>query len=328
MDFNLNVEAASVPAEHKAVALDPQVSYDVLILGGGPAALTAAVYCMRKGVAAGLITRDIGGQVAETTGIENYMGYTHIEGQELVQKFRDQVQQFEIAFAEGVSVTRVEAGEDFHIVYTEDGRRFKARAVIVATGKSPRKLGLPGERRYTGRGVAYCAACDAPFFRDKEVVVVGGGNSGIEAAIDLARVARHVTVVEVLPGLNADQILLKKVKGFENVDFRLGYEVTALSGNGRLSAVRLKDRQNNREEQLSVEGLFVEIGLVPNSRLVKDLLPLNRYGEIVVDCACHTNVPGIFAAGDVTNVPYKQIVIATGEGAKAALSACDYIMKT
>ena len=324
---NLQSGLSSLPREHKARPLDPQETYDVLIIGGGPAALTAAVYCMRKGVTTGLITRDIGGQVVETTGIENYMGYTHIEGSELVDKFKNQVQQFEIAFGEGLVVTRIAPGDQQHTVHTDDGQSFQGRALIIATGKSPRKLNLPGERKYTGRGVAYCASCDAPFFRKRDVLVVGGGNSGIEAALDLVKVARQVTVVEYLDHLNADQILLDKLREYPNVDLQLAHEVKEIHGNGHLSGVVVLDRQTGQEKELRIDGLFVEIGLTPNSDLVENVLELNRYGEIVIDCSCHTSVPGIFAAGDVTTVAYKQIVIATGEGAKAGLAACDYLLK-
>ena len=311
--------------EQRTVPLDSSILYDVLIVGGGPAALTAAVYCMRKGVKTGLITLDVGGQVAETSTVENYMGYSHIEGTTLVQRFKEQVEQFEIGFLQGYKATKVIDG-NIKKVECEDGNVYQAKSLIITTGKRWRRLNVPGEAEFTGKGVAYCAICDAPLFKDKDVIVVGGGNSAIEAAIDLAKLATSVTVIQLLPSLTADKVLIDELSQFTNVSILYEHEIKAIHGTGAVEAVTVHDIKNKKENRLSVQGIFIEIGLVPNSDFVKNVVSLNEYGEIIIDCSCRTSRPGIFAAGDVTSVPYKQIIIAAGEGAKAALSACDYVL--
>ncbi|MCX7680067.1 MAG: FAD-dependent oxidoreductase [Spirochaetes bacterium] len=324
MDFNINMTAFST--EHRTVPLQSSVLYDVIIIGGGPAALTAAVYCMRKGVKTGLIAKDIGGQVGETSGIENYLGYKYIEGHELVNKFAEHVKQFEIGFKEGIGVSRIIDGKEKSIIL-ESGEQYRAKAIILATGSKWKKLNVPGEDKLIGKGVAYCAICDAPFFAEKRVVVVGGGNSGVEAAIDLAKVATSVTVVQFLDALTADKILLDKLKEFSNVKVLYEHAVERILGEDRVSGVAIVDRKTQKVQELKVDGIFIQIGLIPNSEMAKGLVEINERGEIIVDCACRTSAEGIFAAGDVTSVPYKQIIIAAGEGAKAALSACDYVMR-
>lgn len=325
--MEINLSAGMFTQEKKFGPLDAAKTYDVLILGGGPAGLTAAVYCMRKGVSTGIIVKEIGGQVALTAGIENYMGYRYINGLDLVDKFREQVVQFGIDYDEGASIASLEAG-GVAKVRLEDGRVFSAKALIVATGKSWRKLGVPGEEEFAGLGVAYCTTCDGPFFRDREVVVVGGGNSGLEAAIDMAKIASSVTVVQFLDRLTGDKILIDKMNGFGNVRVLFETEVTSINGGEEVESVSVRSRKTGEARDLSAQGIFIEIGLVPNSGFAKGLLRLNEAGEIMIDCACRTSVPGIFAAGDVTDVPFKQIIVAGGEGAKAALSACNYVMQT
>ena len=323
MDFNLSPGAFT--AEQNFKPLKTEAMYDVLILGGGPAGLSAAVYCMRKGVSTGLVVRSMGGQVTETSGIENYPGYRHISGMELVQKFREQVLEFGIDFDEGGSIAKIEAG-DVKKVSLADGRVFSARALIVATGAAWRKLGVPGEDTFKGKGVANCSTCDAPFFVGKRVLVVGGGNSGIEAAIDLAKVGEKVIMVQFLERLTGDTVLIKKLGEFSNVQILYEHEVAAIKGSQSVESVTVRDRTSGATQEIAASGIFVEIGLVPNSGMAKGVLKLNQAGEIMVDCSCKTSAPGVFAAGDVTDVPYKQIIIAAGEGAKAALSACNYIM--
>lgn len=324
MDFNVSVSAFATG--HRAIPLDRDRVYDVIILGGGPAAMTAAVYCMRKGVSTALVARQLGGQVGETSGIENYLGYNYIGGMELVQKFSDHVRQFDIAIGEQEIVERVDNGT-LKEIHLSDGTVCRAKAIIIATGTRWRKLNVPGEDRLLGRGVAYCAICDAPLFAGKEVAVVGGGNSGVEAAIDLARIAKRVTVVQNLDRLTADGVLVSALSGFGNVEALYGHAVEEIKGGNSVESVVVKSLEGERRVEIPVSGIFIEIGLMPNADMVKGAVELNRAGEIVVDCACRTGAPGIFAAGDVTSVPYKQIIIAAGEGAKAALSACEYVMK-
>ena len=209
----------------------------------------------------------------------------------------------------------------------QDGRVFTARTLIITTGKSWRKLNVPGEDDFVGRGVAYCATCDAPFFAGKRVAVVGGGNSGLEAALDLAKIAEHVYIVQFLENLTADRILIDRMEATGRVEVLLGHEVVEVKGEDSVSSVVVRDRKSGKTSSLDVQGIFVEIGLVPNTDPVMGVVERNEFGEIIIDCACKTSAPGIFAAGDVTTVPFKQIIIAGGEGAKAALSACEYILK-
>jgi NADH-dependent peroxiredoxin subunit F len=324
MDFNLSL--GSLASEHKAIPLDHARIYDVLILGGGPAALTAAVYCMRKGVSTGLVTMDFGGQVAETTAVENYMGYKYIEGIQLTERFKEQVNQFEISIAQGRRVSGIKPGGNWTVVL-DDGNTCSGRAIIITTGKSWRKLNVPGEKELTGRGVAYCATCDAPLFAGKRVVVVGGGNSGVESAIDLAKIAESVTLVQFLPTLTADKVLVDALAAFKNVHVLYEHEIAEIRGATSVNSVSVRARAGGAVRDLDVQGIFIEIGLVPNTDFVKGLLDLNEAGEILVDSSCQTSAKGIFAAGDVTSVPYKQIIIAAGEGAKAALAACEYLLK-
>ena len=323
MEFNLS--SVSFTSEKNFTPVDVSRVYDVIILGGGPAGLTAAVYCMRKGVSTAILIKSIGGQVAETASVENYMGYKYINGVGLVDKFREQVQQFSIGYDEGHSVVRIESGV-VKKVWLDDGRCLTARTLIIATGKSWRKLGVPGEKEFTGKGVAYCTICDAPLFAGKRVVVAGGGNSGIESALDLAPLASKVTVVQMLDKLTADRILIEKLAGFTNVDYIFNSVVTAVKGDDVVSSVSIKNLKDSSIYDLETDGLFVEIGLDPNSLFAKDVVNLNSFSEIEIDEMCSTSAEGIYAAGDVTSVRYKQIIIAAGEGAKAALSACDYIM--
>jgi len=322
LNFNLSV----MPQDSRALPLDPDVIYDVLIIGGGPASMTAAVYCMRKGVTTGLVTTGIGGQVAETSVVENYLGYTYIEGIELVDKFREHVKQFEIGFGEGIIVEQI-VNERIKKAVLDNGLTLHARTLIISTGKSPRRLNVPGERELAGKGVAYCSICDAPLFKGKKVAVVGGGNSGIESAIDLARVAEHVTIIQFLDKLTADKILIDSLNGFSNLNIIYEHEVSEIHGNNKVESITVNSRKNGTTAGIELDGIFIEIGLIPNSGLVKGIVDLNEFGEIQIDCSCKTSVPGIFAAGDVTSVPYKQIIIAGGEGAKAALSACDYLLR-
>jgi alkyl hydroperoxide reductase subunit F len=300
--------------------------YDLMIIGGGPAGMTAAVYAARKKLNALLLSKDVGGQVNWTLGIENYMGYQLIEGPELIKKFEEQVKQFPIdmKIGEGVSgLSRISGGFE---AKTDGGEIYQAKVAIVVTGKRPRPLGVPGEEKLRGRGVTYCATCDGPLFADMNVAVIGGGNSALEAVDDVVKVAEHVYLVSLTP-LTGDQVLIDRVKGASNLTMFLEHEVVAITGENLVEGIKIRDMRTKQERELEVGGVFIEIGLMPNSDLVKGVATLNRLGEIEVNCNNETNVPGLFAAGDVTNVPEKQIVVAAGEGAKAALQAHRYLQR-
>jgi alkyl hydroperoxide reductase subunit F len=297
-----------------------------MIIGGGPAGMTAAVYAARKRLDAVLISKDLGGQAMWTGRVENYMGYQYIEGFELMSKFEEQVKQFPLEQkigSQAVSLRRIDGG--FEAV-ADNNERYQAKAAIIATGKRPRSLNVPGEERLKGKGVTYCAICDGPVFAGQKVAVIGGGNSALEAADDMSRIAEQVYVVSVTP-FTGDKILVEKVQGASNVTVFLEHEVLSLSGETLADGIEIRDMKTRKQKRLDVSGIFVEIGLMPNSDLVKGLVALDEQGEIVVNCRNETAVPGLFAAGDVTNVPEKQIVISAGEGAKAALQAHKYIQR-
>ncbi|HPD79350.1 MAG TPA: FAD-dependent oxidoreductase, partial [Spirochaetota bacterium] len=262
MDFNLT--SLSFLNESKFNSIDTSKVYDIVIIGGGPAGLTAAVYAMRKGVSVALIAKNAGGQVAETSGIENYMGYRYINGLELVDKFKDQVMQFSIDYVEGGEVEAIENG-NIKNVLLRDGRIIKAKSLIIASGKRWRKLGVKGEDEFIGKGVAYCSICDAPFFAGKKVVVVGGGNSGVEAAIDLAKVAKEVIVIQNLDKLTADKILIDKLNSFTNVNFLYKTVVREIIGDSFVKTILIENTELLQKSEIDVDGIFIEIGLVPNS---------------------------------------------------------------
>lgn len=290
--------------------------------------MTAAVYAARKKINTLLISGDIGGQGLTSWLVENYMGYQFIEGHELMQKFEEQVKQFptDVKIEVGKRTERLSRVDGGFEVRTDRGETYQAKAVIVATGKRPRKLNVPGEKELLGRGVTYCAVCDGPLFADVKVAVIGGGNSALEAADDMVKIADHVYLIS-LTALTGDQILIDKVKSASNLAMFLEHEVLEIKGESHVEGVRVRDLKSKQEKELEIGGIFIEIGLIPNSELVKELVTLNRLGEIEVNCGNETGVPGFFAAGDVTSVPDKQIVIAAGEGAKAALQAHRYLQR-
>jgi alkyl hydroperoxide reductase subunit F len=298
---------------------------DVCIVGAGPAGMTAAVYAARKKLSTAIVTRDIGGQVAWTLGIENYMGYQYITGRELVAKFEEQVRQYPVGVVVDRAMTLRRDGDLFELA-TEGGRVVRARTVILASGKKPMQLGVPSEGRFIGRGLSYCSTCDGPLFAKMDVAVIGGGNSAVQAAIEMAAVASKVYIVSRNPW-RADAVVVEKADQLANLEKRIGYDVLDVLGDKAVEGIRIKDRSTGTENFLAVRGIFVEIGLSPNTDFVKDLVTLNKSGEIVVDCQCETGIPGLYAAGDVTQVHEKQIVVAAGEGAKAALSAHEYLLR-
>ena len=297
-----------------------------MIIGAGPAGLAAAVYAARKRLNTLLVSADIGGQINNTWGIENYLGYQFIEGPELIGKFQTQVAQFPIDQKIGAKVERLVKTASGLEAVTEAGERYQARAVIFATGKRPRKLNVPGEKELTGRGVTYCAICDGPVFAGQRVVIVGGGNSGVGAALDMVKIAEHVDLVSLTP-LTADDILIEQLTAAKNIAIFTEYQVEKIEGQNLVSAVWIKPRKDGQSQRLDVAGVFVEIGLEPNSQAVAGLVKLNKWREVPVTPANETSVPGLYAAGDVTDVPEKQIIIAAGEGAKAALQAHRYLQR-
>ncbi|MBI4295907.1 MAG: FAD-dependent oxidoreductase [Chloroflexi bacterium] len=297
---------------------------DIIILGGGPAGLTAAVYLARKNLNAMLIAKEIGGQPMQTAGIENYMGYQYIEGPELMSKFEEQVARFPIEQKIGAEVVALTRLANSFRVGTDSKESYEANTVIVATGKRARELNVPGEKRLVGRGVSYCAICDGPLFAGQKVAIIGGGNSAVGAVDDMLKIADHVYLVSTTP-LTCDAVLHDRVKGASNLTIFIQHEVVEVLGAERVEGFVLRDLATGTEKRFDVGGVFVEIGLIPNSEFARNLVKLNELDEIVVNCMCETGVPGLFAAGDVTNVPEKQIVIAAGEGAKAALQAHRYL---
>ncbi len=298
---------------------------DVAIIGGGPAGLTAAVYLARKKRAVAVITKELGGQVAWTLGIENYMGYQYITGRELTDKFVEQVRQFPIPVVTD-EVTELRVGKDDFTLVTAGGRAIDARAVIIASGKTPRELGIPDEKKLVGKGLSYCATCDGPLFVGKDVAICGGGNSAVQAAIDMAQISSKVYIVSRNPW-RADAVIADRANAIQNLEKRVGYTILGVVGEKSVEGLRVKETASGKEEVIPVKGVFVEVGLDPNTGFLKGIADMNESGEVIVDCMCRTKVPGLFAAGDVTMVHEKQIVVAAGEGAKAALSAHEYLAR-
>lgn len=306
--------------------LDKNTIYDVLVIGGGPSGLNAALYSKRKGSNVGIISKDLGGQVLDTSTVENYLGYTTISGQGLIEKFKEHAMSLEIPIDQFVTVETIKVieGSPVKEIVLSDGSTYKTKSIIIATGSKTRRLDIPGETEFAGKGVAYCAICDGPFFTDEEVIVAGGGNSAVEAAIDLSKIASKVTIVH-RSNLRADQILIDQVEKIENIEIKLNTQIQEIVGNKLMTGVKALDKSNNQVHTIEASGIFVEIGYLPNSTPFKDVLELNQKGEIVVDRYGQTSIKGIFAAGDVTDSPYKQIIMAAGDGAKCALAANDYL---
>jgi len=300
--------------------------YDLMIIGGGPAGLAASVYAARKRLKTLLVSGDVGGQVNWTLGVENYLGYQFIEGSELIDKFQTQVSQYPIDQKIGERVSRLGKIEGGFEAVSEAGDRYQSRVVIFAAGKSPRRLNVPGEAELTGRGVTYCAICDGPVFSGQMVAVVGGGNSALEAALDMVKIAEHVDLISLTP-LTGDAILIDKLSGANNLSIFIEYQTEKIEGQDFVTGILIRDLKSGERKRLEVTGVFIEIGLVPNSESVSGLVELNKWGEVPVSCSCETTMPGLYAAGDVTDIPEKQIVVAAGEGAKAALQAHRYLQR-
>lgn len=317
----LEEKYVSLPQENAASILR---QFDVLILGGGPAGASAAIYSARKGLHVAIVAERIGGQVKETLGIENLISVPQTTGAQLADALRTHITHYPVEIFEDRRIEKSELKGKEKAVHVIGGETFTAPTVIIATGASWRKLNVEGEQEYIGRGVAFCPHCDGPFYEGKHVAVVGGGNSGIEAAIDLAGICKQVTVFEFADTLKADQVLQDKAQSLPNVTVFTSSQTTKVIGNGeKVTAIRVKDRITNEERDFPLDGIFVQIGLAANSTPFREALEVTQIGEIKIDAFCRTTLPGVYAAGDVSNVPYKQIVIAMGEGAKAALSAFD-----
>ena len=298
--------------------------YDLIIIGAGPAGITASVYAARKRMNFMVVTRDIGGQAALSYDIKNYVGYQFITGPALAQKFREHLEQFNLEMREGESVTSVSKEGDIVKVKTDKGE-YTAKTAIIASGRVPRKLGVEGEEEFKNRGVTYCATCDGPLFADKEVAVIGGGNSALDAVLQLIKIAKKIYLINIGPKLRADPIMVEKAKNSEKVVIYNSTKVKKINGDTFVKGIKIS--REGKEEDLAVEGIFIEIGSIPSSDFIKNI-EKNEIGEIFVNCLCETSIPGIFAAGDVTNVYAKQIIVACGEGAKAALASFEYISKT
>ena len=299
---------------------------DVTVIGGGPAGVSSAIYSARKGLKVTVIADRFGGQVKDTMGIENLISVPKTTGPELVGNLAEHMKDYDITLKEHVRVESIEKG-NIKTLTLSSGEQIKTKTIIVATGARWRELGVPGEKENVGNGVAYCPHCDGPFFKGKDVAVIGGGNSGIEAALDLAGIVKSVTVFEFMPTLKADQVLINQAEKRENVTIiKNAATKQIVADNGKVTAIEYQDRATDEVHSLPLAGVFVQIGLVPNSQFMKGVVELTQHGEIVVDNKCKTSEPGIFAAGDVTTVPYKQIVISMGEGAKASLSAFEYLL--
>jgi len=298
--------------------------YELIIIGAGPAGMTAAVYAARKKLNTLLVSKDIGGQAIWASKVENYMGYQFIDGSELMRKFEDQVRLFPLDQSIGEEVTALAKSDSMFELRTAGGQAHHGKSVILATGKHPRLLNVPGEERLRGRGVSYCAVCDGPLFSEQSVAVVGGGNAALETARDMIGIAGRVYLIS-LTKITGDPHAYEKLKGDSKFTPFLESEVVEIKGSNLVEGIRIKDVRRGNENELPVGGVFVEIGRVPSSQLAKNLTGVNEFGEIEVNRNCETGVPGLFAAGDVTDAPDKQIVIAAAEGAKAALQAHRYL---
>jgi len=332
MDLEQIVAKIDTGAEARAAAkIKKKDPFEVLIIGGGPAGAAAAIYTARKGIRVGVAAERFGGQVLDTMGIENFISVSHTEGPKLVAQLEQHVKDYDVDVmnlqrAEKLIPAKREGG--LHEVVLANGASLKAKAIILSTGARWRQMNVPGEDEYKNKGVAYCPHCDGPLFKGKRVAVIGGGNSGVEAAIDLAGIVAHVTLIEYDSQLRADAVLQRKLASLPNVKILTSAMTTRVNGDGeKVSGLSYKDRNTGAEHDIALEGIFVQIGLVPNTEWLKDAVALTPRGEIEIDARGETSQPGIFAAGDCTTVPYKQIVIAMGAGSTAALSAFDYMIR-
>ena len=311
----------------EASEINAKETFDVLVIGGGPASGAAAIYTARKGLRTGIVAERIGGQVNDTAGIENFISVKETTGPEFSQNLADHIAAYDIDVMNAMRVSKIDKIDDLVHVELENGGKLTSKTLIIGTGAKWRNMNVPGEVEYKNKGVAYCPHCDGPLFEGKRVAVVGGGNSGVEAAIDLAGIVEHVTLLEFGDTLRADKVLQDRLNSLSNTEIIKSAATKELTGDDKLKALTYVDRNTNEEHTIELEGVFVQIGLVPSTEFTGDLLEKNNRGEIIVDRNGLTNVPGIFAAGDCTDQTYKQIIISMGSGATAALSAFDYLIR-
>jgi NADH-dependent peroxiredoxin subunit F len=315
-------------AKREAENINQKDPFDVLVIGGGPAGASASVYTARKGIRTGIVAERFGGQVMDTMAIENFISVKSTEGPKLVSALEEHVKSYDIDIMNLQRAKSLNSKDGVIDIELESGAVLQSKTVIVSTGARWKEMNIPGEKQYRGHGVAYCPHCDGPLFKGKDVVVVGGGNSGVEAAIDLAGIVNHVTLLEFNDVLRADAVLQDKLYSLPNVTVIMDAQSTEVLGDGnKVTALKYKDRANNEVKQIELAAVFVQIGLLPNTDWLKGAVDLSQYGEIEVDVRGQTSMPGVFAAGDVTTVPYKQIIIAMGDGAKSALGAFDYLIR-
>ncbi len=314
-------------AERDAAEIDAKDPFDVLVVGGGPAGASAAIYAARKGIRTGVVADRFGGQVLDTAGIENFISVPETEGPKLATQLEQHVLSYDVDIMKPQTAAELVPGDLFE-VKLESGATLRSRSVILSTGARWRQMNVPGEAEYRNRGVAYCPHCDGPLYKGKHVAVIGGGNSGVEAAIDLAGIVKHVTLIEFEDELRADAVLQRKLRSLSNVSIITSAQTTEVVGDGKkVTGLKYLDRGTDEMHEIALEGVFVQIGLIPNTDWLKGVVDMTDRGEIVTDAHGQTSVPGLFAAGDVTTVPYKQIVIAMGEGATASLGAFDYLIR-
>jgi alkyl hydroperoxide reductase subunit F len=319
-------------AARDAARLGAKQAFDMLIVGGGPAGAAAAVYAARKGIRTGVVAERFGGQTLDTMGIENFISVQETQGPKFAAALESHVRSYGVDIMNSQRVAAIEPatrpGGEITVTLS-NGAALKSRSVVLATGARWRNVNVPGEKEYRNKGVAYCPHCDGPLFKGKRVAVIGGGNSGVEAAIDLAGMVAHVTLIEFADQLKADAVLVNKLDSLPNVAIHTGAQTTEITGaDGRVNGLTYKDRASGETHHVPLEGVFVQIGLVPNTEWLRGTLELSKFGEILIDDKCATSLPGVFAAGDVTTVPYKQIIIASGEGSKAALSAFEHLIRS
>jgi len=316
-------------ADRAVEKINAQETFDVLVVGGGPAGAAAAVYAARKGIRTGVVADRFGGQVLDTMAIENFISVPHTEGPKLGAALEAHVRDYDVEIMNLQRAQKLEPIADGYKVTLESGASLTGRSIVLATGARWRKMGVPGEEQYLNKGVAFCPHCDGPLFKGKRVAVIGGGNSGVEAAIDLAGLVAHVTLIEFDKQLRADDVLQRKLRSLANVTILTSAKTTEVIGDGsKVIGLHYENRADGQQQSLAVDGIFVQIGLLPNTEWLRDILDISPRGEIVVSASGETSLPGVFAAGDCTTTPYKQIIIAAGEGAKAALSAFDHLIRT